>query len=427
MLAADRGATGTEAKITLSLRCNNDCVFCYNREDKEEHEALEEALVLGLIDEAAARGCDSLNFIGGEVTILPYFLRVLAYAGERFERVSINSNGRRFCDRAFAEACVDAGLTNVDVSLHGAEPVIHDGVSRTHGAFEQTTAGLRNLATLRDEGRAPSLRLSVTTLVLDWTYPHLAALGPLLAALGVTGWRIKYAYGALGGGVERAANDYIPAYREALPFVLEALETCPGCVDAVVHDVPLCLLGERVGHSTGFDRHAVARYTAEGPEDAVRVVDKWGTVSTRCAECVARPWCCQVSPAYHALHGDSELRPFDATAWARLVAAGETAPARGARDGGGAGAGAPVAVPAPTLDFAPIDAAARARDWRAVRSAAVELLARYPEQPEAERMRRLAESHLLDEEASRLATAGDHKRARKVRRYLERHYADVAR
>ena len=75
--------------------------------------------------------------------------------------------------------------------------------------------------------------------------------------------------------------------------------------------------------------------------------------------------------------------------------------------------------------FARLDDAAKAGDWQAVRAAAVEALEASPDHPEADRMRRLAELRMLHEEAARLASRDDHKRARKVRRYIQRHYSDL--
>ena len=50
---ATRGINGTEAKITLSLSCNNDCLFCYNRKEKILSSTLEEQRIIDLIDQAA--------------------------------------------------------------------------------------------------------------------------------------------------------------------------------------------------------------------------------------------------------------------------------------------------------------------------------------------------------------------------------------
>ena len=403
----ERGETvQVEAKITLTLLCNNDCVFCYNRLDKDGSHILDEARVHTLIDEAADAGCTSLNFIGGEVTIVPYFERVLAHAGRRFDAVSINTNGRKFADPEFVRRCAEAGLTNVDVSLHGVTAAVHDRVSGAHGAFDDTTKGLRNLVAHGGP------KVSVTTLVLDWNYPVLVDVGQLLGRIGVESWRVKYSYGALTGQADPGPADYIPRYATTLPAIRRAVEGRCSTVNVMVHDVPVCLLDDLLRYSSVFEAHQVARYTEDGAAEPVRVVDKWGTRSSRCDGCAAASWCCRVSPAYLALHGDDELRPLN------------DAEAKQAIDGLAVRTSTGKSLAA-NAEVERLDAAARAEDWRAVRDLAVEILARDPEHAEAARMQRRAEFRMLDRYAEAQAAAGDERGARKTRRYMERHYADA--
>jgi pyruvate-formate lyase-activating enzyme/GNAT superfamily N-acetyltransferase len=271
---AVRGFEGTQAKITPSLACNNDCRFCYNRAEKALTRPLTEERVLELVDEAAATSPAQLNLIGGEVTILPYFLRVLRHARERFGVISVNTNGRRFADAAFAYEAVTAGLGEVDVSLHGATAAVHDHVSRAPGAWGETTAGLRNLVTLAAELGRP--RVSVTTIVLDWNVHELNALGALLRELGVTSWRIKWAYGALGGHAADDPSEYIVPYTRGVAHVRKALATHGAALRVIVHDIPVCLLGDLMAYSTVHEQHTVARYGADGLEEHVAVVERWG-------------------------------------------------------------------------------------------------------------------------------------------------------
>lgn len=405
-------ASRIESKITLTLLCNNDCLFCYNREDKQHGAILDEARVEQLIDEAAAAGTDTLNFIGGEVTIVPYFERVLAYAGARFETVSINTNGRRFRDPGFARRTVAAGLTHIDISLHGPNAAVHDFVSGAPGAFGDTTTGIRNLLALD-----PAPKVSVTTLVLDWNHHSIPAVAELLAELGVHSWRIKYSYGALGPAADTAPSDYIPRYAAALPSVQRAVDGRCREVNVSVHDVPICLLGGLLPYSTVFEDHAVARYTDEGAHDPERVVDKWGTRSPRCDHCAARASCCRVSPAYLRLYGDAELTPLPPDAFdALLRTAADHAPAQ-RRTAGDSDRLSAI--------FARLDRAAREDDWRAVRDAAIEALAVQADHTEAARMLRLAEFRILDRHIGRLLEAGQEREARKMRRYVERHYPDL--
>lgn len=417
------GIEGTQAKITPSLACNNDCRFCYNRAEKAQARPLTEARVMELVDEAAATSPAQLNLIGGEVTILPYFLRVLRHAQGRFGAVSVNTNGRRFGDLDFAREAVLAGLSEVDISLHGATAAVHDHVSRAPGAWAETTAGLRNLVSLHAEHGRPSV--SVTTIVLDWNVHELSALGALLREVGVTSWRIKWAYGALGGNAADERSEYIVRYADGLAHVRAALEAHGGALNVIVHDVPVCLVGDLMAYSTVHDRHTVARYGADGLEEQGAVLGRWGHTSRVCDGCVARDRCCHPSPAYVQRFGDGELSPLDAAALEHVT---ERARAfrrrvedtRCATDG-------PLRQsterPEVRDAFARIDVAAREGRWADVRADALRVLAASPGDPQGERMRTLAEAHLLDRMASAAEAKGEHGRARQLRRLLAMHYA----
>ncbi len=51
----------------------------------------------------------------------------------------------RLSDRVHLEDLRDAGLTSCFVSIHGPEASVHDWLTRSPGAFDQTCAGLANL------------------------------------------------------------------------------------------------------------------------------------------------------------------------------------------------------------------------------------------------------------------------------------------
>lgn len=418
------GFEGTQAKITPSLACNNDCRFCYNRVEKALTRPLTEERVIALVDEAAASSPSQLNLIGGEVTILPYFLRVLRHAKGRFGAISVNTNGRRFSDAAFAREAVAAGLSEVDISLHGATAAVHDYVSRAPGAWAETTEGLRNLAALHGELGQPSV--SVTTIVLDWNVHELAALGALLRSLGVSSWRIKWAYGALGGHGEGDPAEYIVRYAEALAHVRAAIEAHGATLHVIVHDVPVCLLGDLMAYSTVHERHTVARYGADGLEEQGAVLGRWGETSRVCQGCVARDQCCHPSPAYVRRFGDSELTALtaealdDATegarAFRRRVEGAQRAPGGDPRRSS--------EQPEVRDAFALMDIAAREERWADVRAQALRVLALSPDDPHAARMRAVAEAHLLDRMAHVAEERGEHGRARQLRRLLAMHYAE---
>lgn len=74
------------------------------------------------------------------------------------------------------------------------------------------------------------------------------------------------------------------------------------------------------------------------------------------------------------------------------------------------------------LVFDRLDVATREGRWDDVRTLALVALALAPDDPQATRMQRVAEAHLLDRMASAAEARGEHGRARQIRRLLARHH-----
>lgn len=313
------------AKIQLTARCNNACVFCYNRHSLELRRTLDEATALRCIDECVARGCHHLNLIGGEVTTLPFFLRLLEHAGGRFSEISINTNGRAFANMGLADAATAAGLNFVDVSLHASSAPVHDSLTRMPGSFAETTQGLENLVALRRAGRR--VELSVTTLLLEGTLEDLDHLAGTLRRIGVMSWRLKFPHEALGVSETVAANGYIPCLDSVLPFVLAVVRNHGKHLSIRTHDVPLCLLEDLAGHSSDLlDTHWVRVMDGETTQ-TVRTTGRWGHPAAVCHECSAANVCCGISPAYYQSFGDAALRPLKEDQLESLVTLTPSAPA----------------------------------------------------------------------------------------------------
>jgi len=150
--------------VDVGAFCNNNCIFCMEddrrgRMDRVSHVTSEQ--VKAILD--ANRHRREVMFVSGEPTLNPEFLRYVRWAKDAgFESIGVISNGRRFSYAPFAGKTVAAGLNLAIVSLHGPEARIHDGLTRSPGAFEQALAGLGNLSTL---ARQHPLRLHTSTVL----------------------------------------------------------------------------------------------------------------------------------------------------------------------------------------------------------------------------------------------------------------------
>ncbi len=130
--------------VRLTFDCNDKCIFCLDSDTHDGRMRSPEQIKQQILD-GRRKGAERLILSGGEPTIHPRyvdFIRLGRLAG--YERVQTVSNARMFAYPEFLGRCLDAGLQEITVSLHGHNPRIHDALVGTKGAFEQTLAGLKN-------------------------------------------------------------------------------------------------------------------------------------------------------------------------------------------------------------------------------------------------------------------------------------------
>lgn len=130
----------TSAFIQLSDRCNHACTHCYQVHGERGEMTTSE--VERLLDEMAEAGVLFLTLTGGEVTLRPDFLQIVAHARHHGFAVRIYTNAYRVDDELARQLAAHAVL-EVHVSLYSARAAEHDSVTLVPGSFERTIAGVR--------------------------------------------------------------------------------------------------------------------------------------------------------------------------------------------------------------------------------------------------------------------------------------------
>ncbi len=264
----------TRSTFRVTLSCDNRCLFCAQR-GLASADAPAPASTLALLRQVS----DELTFVGGEPTLspaLPELVRQAKAAG--FTRIGLQTNGRRLGRHGLAATLAAAGLTDVHLSIHGAEPALHDHHAGVAGALDQALAALT-------ASRAEGLQTAVTTVVTRSNYRHLAALVPRLA--GAQAWTLQaaQAFGAAADAFDRL----VPRLALSMPFVLHALDLAEkrGLVTFLA-GVPACLVGPF----------------------ASRLLPEPGrSFAPVCARCPARAACPGVDPLYLRRYAGDELKP----------------------------------------------------------------------------------------------------------------------
>jgi hypothetical protein len=266
--------------LRLSLACNNHCVFCA----QEGIEEREEDPGLGVRLRAVRQVADEITFIGGEPTLEDALPGAVALArGLGFAAVGIQTNGRRLAYPAYAKAVADAGLTDVHVSVHGAQPAAHDYHTGVPGSLVELLAGVAAV-------RALGIPVVATTVLTRSNFRVLDEIPRLLTQRGVAAWLVSVPRAA--GRAEAAFDRVYPRLGLAVPFALRAMEIARRLsLPAWIQGAPLCLLGT-------FAVRALpggARAFGEG-----------------CGACAARARCAGLDPLYLRRFAGDETAPLQA-------------------------------------------------------------------------------------------------------------------
>jgi His-Xaa-Ser system radical SAM maturase HxsC len=156
--------------ILLTERCDHYCLMCSQPPKKiDDSWLLEEAKELISLIPTETEG---LGFTGGEPTLYgPQFIELLQHTKTYLPTTAIDvlSNGRAFADMAFAKqyASVQHPDLLIGIPIYSDDPVRHDFVVQSKGAFDETILGILNLKSLnqRVEIRIVIHRQTVDRLV----------------------------------------------------------------------------------------------------------------------------------------------------------------------------------------------------------------------------------------------------------------------
>lgn len=155
------GGMPTSAFLQLSDRCNHACLHCYQVHG--ERGELSTGEVKQVMDDLAASGVLFLTLSGGEITLRPDLLELVAHARALRFAVRIFTNAY-LVDDDMARRLAELSVLDVNVSLYSGEPAVHDGITQVPGSFVRTIEGVR---ALRKHGVAVVLKLTIMNANAD--------------------------------------------------------------------------------------------------------------------------------------------------------------------------------------------------------------------------------------------------------------------
>lgn len=172
--------------IDPTFRCNSRCIFCYDSSGGDQGLAeLTLAEIAGILDECRDMDVVEVQIGGGEPFLRDDLLDIVRQAKKRDLRVFILSNGTLITEEKARRlaAITDRRYDNIQISLDGADPLIHDRQRGVPGNWQQALTGIRNL---QKSGIQPVVNTVLTNINCD----HIPAMIPFLIDQGVQVFRV---------------------------------------------------------------------------------------------------------------------------------------------------------------------------------------------------------------------------------------------
>ena len=229
-----------DIQVNLGKRCNNNCLFCVSHHRGEPNVFIKEDRLRQYIKKYAAKGYNSLGFLGGEPTIYPDFERVVRYAKEQgFAQIHVVSNGRRFADQKLLKRLITAGVTRFSVSLHSDDPELEDYMTGVPGSFQQKFQGIKNLALFRQKGLIKT-NLSINIVLNKLNYKTIRSTIEKFSALGVNNFRINFIRPE--GNAWENFKVFVPRFKLVFKMLQDLITrpVLPG-ITVVFEGIPFCV------------------------------------------------------------------------------------------------------------------------------------------------------------------------------------------
>lgn len=152
--------------INFEETCNLDCVFCLRRSRYDPSKKPSKAEILSKIESSDS---DVLVFTGGgEPTMDKNLEEFIAFAKARGKKVILETNGIFLANQEYLMNLVEAGLSQIHLTIPSHITKIYEELTRTPGAFSYLLRALKNLK------RYPNLvsQINLPFTSLNMTYEH---------------------------------------------------------------------------------------------------------------------------------------------------------------------------------------------------------------------------------------------------------------
>jgi len=236
----------TRLDVNLGYVCNNNCLFCYFRHRKQERRNPSTEKIVALFSRIKKLGIDTLEMTGGEVTLRPDIMELISVAKKdlQYKKITIITNGSRFCDLDFAREAIQRGVDDVLVSVHGPAADLHDKLTDRKGSFLEAAQAIKNVL-----GLGASCRTN--TVINDLNYRQASVIAGRLSEWGVK--KINFIFFSPLDDAARLPDDLWPRYSDAAPFIKGMIDAHAEAFETIsIKVIPFCFMEGYENYVTNF-------------------------------------------------------------------------------------------------------------------------------------------------------------------------------
>lgn len=130
-----------QAYLQITRECNNECVFCSNPQFKKDY-SQDEAKEVVL--QFRKEGVNEIYLTGGEPTTVEWLPELVLFLKREGITPRMISNGVNLHNKELVKRLYDAGLNNINISIHSHKKEVADKLSQREEHFDKQLQGLRN-------------------------------------------------------------------------------------------------------------------------------------------------------------------------------------------------------------------------------------------------------------------------------------------
>jgi len=294
----------------ISYNCFNKCIFCSSSVSikKFRSHPISVECILKLLREKNKQGFTSVNFTGGEPTLVTGFIRLLKETKKIGYRIYVGTNGGNFADGKFCRETVGF-LDEVCFSCHGHIPRLHNFLTFNKQSFTRLEKAMDNLSKF-------TVRFSSNTVVNKYNFDYLDKILEFLMKK-----QIKQALISNLAPEGRGLENYdklavrLMDFKKKIPALVKSADKENFIIR--FFGLPACILGRFACCSNDFSWDE--RLTIEQERKKIFFLKQEpcllptrGRVKTvKCRSCLYGKICGGIFEEYFKKYGDGELAPID--------------------------------------------------------------------------------------------------------------------